>query len=125
MLRVLNDDQSRVDELPASPVPSHDPVGARAEQVMCDSTAEPDAVDASVAPDAEGPDAPACGRHLDDHELDQGRPAEDEDERRPAMPARSAARDPVAGQSEAIDATRARHASPAATRPTGALTCAT
>ena len=55
---------------------------------MGDSVVETDAVDASMTPDAEGPDAPARGRDLDDHELDERRPTEDKDERRPAMPAR-------------------------------------
>ena len=106
MLRVLDDDESRVDDPPATPAPSDDPVGARTEDVTSNSVVETDAVDASMAPNAEGPDAPACGRDLDDDELDERRPSENEDECRPTMPARPAARDPVARQAEAVDATR-------------------
>ena len=124
MLRVLNDDESRVDDLSATPAPSDDPVGAWTEYVMSNPVVETDAVDAFVAPDTERPDALACGRDLDDHELDERRPSEDEDEGRPTMPARPATRDPVACQAEAINASSRQRRPLAATRPTGALTCA-
>jgi hypothetical protein len=72
---------------------------------MSDPVVETDAVDPFVAPDVEGPDPLACGRDLDDHELDERRPSEDEDEGRPTMPARPATSDPVARQAEPVDAT--------------------
>jgi len=125
MLRVLDDDESGVDDLSAAPAPSDDPVGAWTEDVMWNSGVEMDAVDASVAPYLEGPDAPTRRRDLDDHELDECRPSQNEDERRPTMPARPATSDPVARQAEAVDATRPHRGALAATRPAAALTCAT
>jgi hypothetical protein len=124
VLRVLDDDESRVDDLSAAPAPSDDPVSAWNEYVMSDPVVETDPVDPSVAPDVEGPDALACGRDLDDHELDERRPSEDEDEGRPTMPGRSATRDPVARQAEPVDASGARGLLPRG-RSAGTAACGT
>ena len=82
--RALDDHEPRVGDRSATWDRSrHDPVRAGRERMASDPAAEPDTVDASVALDAEPPDAAAAGCNLDDDELDDGPSAQHEDERRP------------------------------------------
>jgi hypothetical protein len=61
--RAIDDDESRATDRSASRNRSrHDPVRAGHEQVASDAGAEPKAIDASMAPHPEAPDAAAVGR---------------------------------------------------------------
>jgi hypothetical protein len=95
----MDDDQSRMpDRSSGRERPHHDRVRAGRERVASDARAEPKAIDASMAPHPEAPDAAAVGRYLADDELDQRGSAQDEEERRSPLPLRSAVGDPVTGE---------------------------
>jgi hypothetical protein len=57
-------------------------------------------VDTPMAADTEASDAAALGRHLEDDELDDCRPAESEDDRRRSLSVCSTMRDPVTSETE-------------------------
>jgi hypothetical protein len=97
--RSIDDDESCAADRSASWNRSrHDPVRSGREQVASDAGAEPKAIDASMAPHPETPDAAAVGRYLAEDELDRRRPAQDEEERRSPLSLRSAVGNPVTGE---------------------------